>query len=168
MIRIPHAKEARPSALGSIAGKRCPRCRMGLLFPTIFRMNNYCSVCGLDFDRGEQGYFTGATFISYGLAVMLMALITLTEAVLFPERTFLRMLTESSILIIPLFPWMWQYSRILWMMFDQTIDPVDRGSASLGPLGGSAFWQEQMARGKVRVSTDHRGGPRVGRGDGES
>ncbi len=131
-------------------------------------MNSYCSVCGLDFDRGEQGYFTGATFVSYGVAVMLMALITLTEAVLFPDRSLVRMIAESSILIIPLFPWMWQYSRILWMVFDQAIDPVDRGRASSDQLGGSAFWQEMTGRGKVRVSTDHRGSPRPGSGDGES
>ena len=42
-------------------------------------MNEDCPVCGLDFDRGEPGYFTGAMYVSYALAIPLIALLTLIE-----------------------------------------------------------------------------------------
>ncbi len=168
MIRIPRVQEVRPSALGSIACRRCPRCRMGAVYRSIFQMHNYCSTCGLDFDRGEPGYFTGATFVSYILAMMLNAFLTLTEAVLFPDRSVVRLMAEASFLTIPLFPWIWQYSRILWMVFDQSIDPSDRGGSPLDPWAASSVRLQMVGRGKVRVSTDHRSGPRAGSGDRES
>ena len=46
-------------------------------------MNENCPLCGLDFDRGEPGYFTGAMYVSYGMAIPLIALLTLIEYLFF-------------------------------------------------------------------------------------
>ncbi len=39
-------------------------------------MSPRCSVCGLKFQR-EEGYFLGAMYISFGLALVIIALIAL-------------------------------------------------------------------------------------------
>ena len=68
------------STFTDILYQRCPRCRSGSIFRTsIFRgfprMNERCPVCNLKFER-EQGYFLGAMYISYGLALGIITLFT--------------------------------------------------------------------------------------------
>ena len=48
-------------------------------------MNEDCPTCGLDFDRGEPGYFTGAMYVSYALVIPVIALLTLIEHLIVPE-----------------------------------------------------------------------------------
>jgi uncharacterized protein (DUF983 family) len=63
-----------PSRIVSILREKCPRCRQGdvyekqsgLKFPV---MKKQCDSCGYKFDR-EPGYFLGAMYVSYGLAVL--------------------------------------------------------------------------------------------------
>jgi uncharacterized protein (DUF983 family) len=54
--------------LAAIVKQRCPRCLQGQVFATLFRMHAQCPLCGLVFER-EPGYFTGAMYLSYGVAV---------------------------------------------------------------------------------------------------
>src|SRR5579863_3913428 len=66
------------STFNDILHQRCPRCRVGKIFPhSIFlrfpKMHEECSVCHLRYQR-EPGYFLGAMYISYGLGVLLIAL----------------------------------------------------------------------------------------------
>jgi hypothetical protein len=66
------------STFTDILYQRCPRCRSGSIFrASIFRgfprMNERCPVCNLKFER-EQGYFLGAMYISYGLALVMITL----------------------------------------------------------------------------------------------
>lgn len=109
--------------LGAIALKRCPRCGEGKVFRGPFTMNECCPECGLVFGRGEPGYFTGAMYVSYGLAIPLIALLTLIEHLLLPGWSLLRLVLLAWALCIPLIPWVWQYSRVIWIHFDQSIDP---------------------------------------------
>src|SRR5579862_5703396 len=67
------------SAFSAILHQRCPRCRSGRIFRySIFRgfpkMCERCSVCDLKFQR-EEGYFLGAMYISFGLALAAIAVI---------------------------------------------------------------------------------------------
>ncbi len=67
------------STLAAVFRQRCPRCRLGTIFRySIFRgfpnMRERCSVCDLKFQR-EEGYFLGAMYISFGLALVVIALI---------------------------------------------------------------------------------------------
>jgi hypothetical protein len=86
-------------------------------------MNENCPVCGLDFDRGDPGYFTGAMYASYALAIPLIALATLVAYMLFPGLTLLSLVLLGSLFCTPLIPWIWQYSRVLWIYFDRYFDP---------------------------------------------
>ena len=87
MREIDETDKVRPARtmLGGIVGKRCPRCREGQVFRSTWVMHEDCPTCGLDFDRGEPGYFTGAMYVSYALAIPLIALLTLIEHLIVPE-----------------------------------------------------------------------------------
>jgi uncharacterized protein (DUF983 family) len=58
-------RTSRASRLAAMLTQRCPRCRHGAVCAGLFRMHARCPVCGLVFAR-EQGYFTGAMYLSYG------------------------------------------------------------------------------------------------------
>jgi uncharacterized protein (DUF983 family) len=114
-----------PRSLGAILRKRCPACRRGPVFRSLWKMNANCPVCDLDFDRGDPGYFTGAMYASYALAIPLIALATLIAYMLFPGLTLLRLVLLASLFCTPLIPWIWQYSRVLWIYFDRYFDPEE-------------------------------------------
>jgi uncharacterized protein (DUF983 family) len=116
----------RPSTLAAILGKRCPRCRQGSVFRSRWVMNEDCPACGLDFDRGDPGYFTGAMYVSYALAIPLIALLTLIEHFVVPHWSIFRLVVLASLFCLPLVAWIWQYSRVVWIYFDQYIDPADQ------------------------------------------
>jgi uncharacterized protein (DUF983 family) len=133
----PDQSPARRSAIAAIVTKRCSRCRNGRVFQSAWIMNEDCPVCGLDFDRGEPGYFTGAMYVSYALAVPLIALLTLIEYLIVPTWSLFRLVVLASIICVPLIPFIWQYSRVIWIYFDRYFDPEDeqdehRRSASAG------------------------------------
>ncbi|MGA9543437.1 MAG: DUF983 domain-containing protein [Candidatus Sulfotelmatobacter sp.] len=109
-----------------ILRQRCPRCRTGSIFRySIFRgfpkMHDRCPVCDLKFDR-EPGYFLGAMYVSYGLGVVIVALIA---ALLWSTTGW--WITKDTIwavvLFLPLAPTITLFARVLWIYLDQTVDP---------------------------------------------
>jgi uncharacterized protein (DUF983 family) len=121
----PDQRPTRRSAIKGILAKRCSRCRQGPVFGSQWIMNEDCPICGLDFDRGEPGYFTGAMYVSYALAIPLIALLTLIEHLIVPRWSLFRLVVLASIICLPLIPWIWQYSRVIWIYFDRYFDPED-------------------------------------------
>ena len=84
-------------------------------------MNDRCSHCGLHFNR-EAGYFLGAMYISYALA--LGTILALALGLWF----FLRWSIQKTaiwavILFLPLAPTLTLFSRVLWIYLDQAVDP---------------------------------------------
>lgn len=65
----------KPSIIKSAFADKCPNCGQGHVFQksnNFFElpvMNDKCEVCAYQFDR-EPGYFIGAMYISYGLAIL--------------------------------------------------------------------------------------------------
>jgi uncharacterized protein (DUF983 family) len=117
---------ARATGVGTFRAillRRCPRCGEGPIFRAPLVMNECCPTCGLRFGRGEPGYFTGAMYVSYALAIPLIGLLTLIEWLLLPSWSLFRLVLLAWALCVPLIPWVWQYSRVLWIYFDQSIDP---------------------------------------------
>lgn len=117
------------STLASILRQLCPRCREGSIFRySIFRgfpkMHDRCPVCDLKFDR-ESGYFLGAMYISYGLGIVIVALI----AALLWWATGWWITTDTIwavVLFLPLAPTLTLLARVLWIYLDQTVDPERR------------------------------------------
>jgi uncharacterized protein (DUF983 family) len=107
----------------AIVRRRCPECGRGSIFRAPFAMNEKCPDCGLLFGRGEPGYFTGAMYVSYALAIPIIALLTLVEWLLLPEWSLFQLVLLAWAICVPAIPWIWQYSRVIWIHFDQAIDP---------------------------------------------
>jgi uncharacterized protein (DUF983 family) len=113
------------SALAGILARRCSHCRQGAIFRSTWAMNEDCPTCGLDFDRGEPGYFTGAMYVSYALVIPVIALLTLIEHLIVPDWSLLRLVVLASLICLPSTPVIWQYSRVIWIYFDRYFDPED-------------------------------------------
>jgi uncharacterized protein (DUF983 family) len=115
----------RSSLLSGVFRQLCPRCRSGKIFEgSIFRglpkMAPYCSVCGLKFER-EEGYFLGAMYISYALALITIAVLT---AILWAWNGHLFTdIVWAIVLFLPLAPFLTLLARTLWIYLDQAIDP---------------------------------------------
>jgi len=111
----------------AIVTLRCPRCLEGRVWRGFLSMNVACPACGLVFER-EPGYFTGAMVVSYGLAVpvlgaMVIGLMTLGGLDAVPA------LVIGDIVYLVLVPFIFRYSRVLWLHFDWLIDPEHRDAA---------------------------------------
>ena len=78
----PHSRGSSPSA-ARVAGKA----------PFFVRLGHERRLpdCGLDFDRGEPGYFTGAMYVSYALVIPVIALLTLIEHLIVPSWSLFRL-----------------------------------------------------------------------------
>jgi uncharacterized protein (DUF983 family) len=110
----------------SILQQRCPRCRTGKIFrSSIFRgfpkMYERCEVCDLKYER-EAGYFLGAMYISYGLALATIAIIA---ALLWSVTSWsiVKDIAWAAILFLPFAPSLTLFARVLWIYLDQTVDP---------------------------------------------
>ena len=117
---------AKTSTLRSVLSQLCPRCRMGKIFrASIFRglpkMYERCAICGLKFER-EEGYFLGAMYISYGVALaMITAFALLWYAIM--RWPLEKNVVSAIIVFIPFAPIVSRLSRIIWIYFDRTVDP---------------------------------------------
>ncbi len=122
-------KPTATATIRDILYHRCPRCRVGKIYNhSIFlgfpKMHESCSICHLRYDR-EPGYFLGAMYISYGLALPIVALI----AVLLWKITgwgIGKTMIWTVVLILPFAPSITFLSRVLWIYLDQTFDPARR------------------------------------------
>jgi len=85
-------------------------------------MHPSCPVCGLRFER-EQGYFTGAMYVSYMLALPVVAVSAALVYVLAPSLSFEATIGIAALLFLPFVPLIFRYSRILWIHLDQAVDP---------------------------------------------
>jgi len=84
-------------------------------------MYEYCPACGLKFER-EEGYFLGAMYIGYILALGTIAALAVLLWSLF-GWTFNKTVIIAVLLFLPLAPALTVMSRVLWIYLDQTFDP---------------------------------------------
>ena len=80
-----------------------------------------CPICDLKFQR-EEGYFLGAMYISFGLALVIIALIA---ALLWAITGWwiTKDVIWAVVLFLPLAPSISLLARVLWIYLDQTFDP---------------------------------------------
>jgi hypothetical protein len=84
-------------------------------------MYEHCPVCDLKFER-EEGYFLGAMYISYGMALCIIGFFTFLLWSI-TRLTILSDVVWAVALFVPLAPAVTLLARIVWMYLDQTIDP---------------------------------------------
>ena len=121
--------DSRPSTFGSIFRQLCPRCRSGRIFRSSIywgfpKMNDRCLECGLHFNR-EPGYFLGAMYISYGLALAVILLFGIVLWALTHWRVD-KVAIWAVLVFLPFAPMLTFLSRVLWIYLDQTFDPESR------------------------------------------
>ncbi len=105
----------------AVLALRCPNCLGGEVWSGAITMNARCPRCGLVFER-EPGYFTGAMVVSYLLAVPAFAAIWLLLWLVAGWSIFVALVAAVAAFLF-LVPAIFRYSRVLWMYFDQAVDP---------------------------------------------
>jgi uncharacterized protein (DUF983 family) len=108
------------SRLLAILAQSCPVCLRGPVFRTLFDMHKSCPHCGVPYER-EHGYFLNSMFIGYTAGFLLLVPSAIYLFWLHASITvFSVAIIVEAILIWPL---IFRYSRVLWMHFDQMLDP---------------------------------------------
>jgi uncharacterized protein (DUF983 family) len=102
----------------ALLGQRCPRCRQGKLFAASTRMHPACPVCGLVMAR-EEGYFMGAMYFSYALAIVFMSVGMLLWHLLLPRLDLSWIVLLTTVSFVPFVPMVFRYSRVIWIYFDR-------------------------------------------------
>src|SRR5688500_10230304 len=99
---------------------RCPRCLEGRVFQGMLRMHPKCLRCGLSFER-EPGYYLGAMYFSYTLAVLFALPSCVVLFFLNVPAIWNALAGAGEIALIS--PFLVRYSRVLWLHFDQRFNP---------------------------------------------
>lgn len=104
----------------AILKSKCPRCREGNLFifkpmqiAKFHKMYSNCQICNQVFEP-EPGFYFGAMFISYALAVAMSVTSWIFLYVLF-KPAFEVYLVVILILNVVLLPFIFRYSRTLFL-----------------------------------------------------
>jgi len=84
-------------------------------------MHERCPVCDLKFER-EPGYFLGAMYISYAIALFVIVVLGLILWLLV-HRALSQATLWAILLFLPMAPAITLLSRVLWMYMDRAIDP---------------------------------------------
>jgi uncharacterized protein (DUF983 family) len=108
---------------------RCPRCRQGRVFRSLLQMNDPCPVCGLLFQR-EEGYFLGAMYVSYAIGSVLIGTAFFIAWALWPEAPALLLCLLLFAGYVPFMPWVYRYSRVIWMHLDYLVNPGESAAGS--------------------------------------
>ena len=109
----------------------CPECGAGPIFASTWRMNPTCPVCGTKFERGP-GYFTGAMYFSYALGIPIIALGTLVVWLIARWPLHWAVLVVWAA-FLPLVPFVFRLSRVMFIHFDRYFDPDDPPGDPLRP-----------------------------------
>ena len=108
------------SRFRAVLAQRCPRCLEGKVFASVWRMHEDCPHCGTHFER-EPGYFIGAMYFGYFVGLLtLVPLVILTFV--FDWNAWIAALI-AELQIIALLPFLFRYSRVIWLHMDELIDP---------------------------------------------
>jgi uncharacterized protein (DUF983 family) len=109
---------------------RCPICLRGKVFRSLLGMYPDCPNCGIHYER-ESGYFLNAMFFAYVIGFLILAPTMLF--LYFRQVSTLVFTVVVSAELLLLWPWVFRYSRILWLHLDQLIDARRPPSADPAP-----------------------------------
>jgi uncharacterized protein (DUF983 family) len=105
----------------NIWNEKCPHCGEGKVFEkkehwyqVMPKMKHHCESCHYRFDR-EPGYFLGAMYISYALAVGIGIATFVTMKFLFPKLDLAWILCTMSLLILGFAQKNFKLSRIIYI-----------------------------------------------------
>ena len=102
----------------ALACMRCPHCCEGKIYQRGMTMNARCPVCDLQFER-EPGYFMGALYVSYALAIVILLSGMGIVCSLWPTLDLGWAVLISAACFVPFVPVVTRYSRVIWIFFDR-------------------------------------------------
>lgn len=106
--------------LRAVRDFRCPFCLQGRIFASFWRMNERCPHCGRPFER-ESGYFLMSIFIGYLLSGV--ALLPILGVALLFRPPWYVYVAVSGVALLLLSPFVFRFSRVLWLHLDELLDP---------------------------------------------
>ncbi len=110
----------------AILRQRCPNCLEGRVFSGVLEMYEHCPNCGHKFKR-EPGYFLGAMYASYFMAIPILAILAaLIHWLILPTWRRENTVLVAIIPFLLLVPLIFRYSRILWMHIDPPLEQQPR------------------------------------------
>lgn len=112
----------------AILWQRCPNCLEGKVFQGVIDMHERCPHCGHKFAR-EPGYFLGAMYASYFMAIPILALLALfIHWLILPSWKLENTVLAALVPFVFLVPLIFRYSRIFWMHIDPPLEEQPRQS----------------------------------------
>jgi uncharacterized protein (DUF983 family) len=84
------------------------------------KMHKTCPVCGIEYER-EHGFFMMSIFIGYILGFI--AVVPVLIVMYLMDASILAYFVVSAVILVPLSPYIFRYSRILWLHLDEILDP---------------------------------------------
>jgi uncharacterized protein (DUF983 family) len=123
--------------------RRCPVCGQGRLFRRWFTIVEACPRCGHRFDRGEEGYWTGAMAVNIVVTeALFFAVFTLSLVIMWPDVRWGWLLAAVIVLNAGFPIAFYPFSKTIWMALSlwwgplepaelERIQPQYRGGRSL-------------------------------------
>ncbi len=110
------------SKLYSIINKKCPVCHEGDYYLSnkaydlkmFDKAHTNCSHCNHKFEI-ENGFFYGAMYVSYGIAVAIAVSLFMATYVLFPEIPYYYYIIIIIVGLVVSMPVSFRMSRLIWM-----------------------------------------------------
>lgn len=84
-------------------------------------MNENCPRCQLKYQR-EPGFFFGALYLNYAFTVALIITVGVILSILWPDASTLAYIAIVTLLVILLLPWIYRYSRALYLYWFGAIE----------------------------------------------
>lgn len=108
------------SKLYSIFTFTCPQCQEGKFFKAhpynlkeVGNLHEHCSVCGLKYEK-EVGFYYGAMYVSYGLAVGVFIALWLSFYLFFPDLSTATQIWIVVSVSVATGPLLYALSKIIW------------------------------------------------------
>ena len=105
---------------------RCPNCGARGLFASWFRMLPSCPACGIETERGEDGYIVGAYMFNIVAAELTWAAVAVVVATMtWPNPPWNLFLFLGGILMIGLPFLFYPFSKTVFLAFDLVFRPEE-------------------------------------------
>lgn len=121
--------EVKKSVLYSVFKFKCPRCHEGDFFVShpydlskAGDFHEHCPKCGLKYEK-EPGFYYGAMYVSYALAVALFVTIWTSFNLWFPSVSVGWQIAAVIFATIVLGPYLYALSKTIWAKFFIHYDP---------------------------------------------
>jgi uncharacterized protein (DUF983 family) len=98
----------------------CPVCLEGRTFRSLLGMYKDCPRCGIHYER-EHGYYLNAMFFAYAMGFVIVAPTALYLYIRGASTLWFSIIVGAELVL--LWPFIFRYSRVLWMHVDQLLDP---------------------------------------------